>query len=341
MNCPGCRFHSRETRIESPGDQSVEDLSPEMFEKLCKELRAMKTGTLFLLGEGEPFLHERFTDIVSLAKGYGFYLSVITNGTLLDAESLLPLIRSGLDSLQVSLWASSAEEFEEQYPGVDPTVFSKIVRGLTLLRDMKVEEGSPLPSAVLHQPINRINFQCVDEVVDLAQETGCEAVSFSPFLSHHGKLKSYSLSREEEESLFISLKRLKARMKGLPLVHNIDRVLLRYRAGPLTGWRPPCYIAWYHSRVRVDGTVVPCGPCNKTMGSLAEESFQEIWNGRAYRRFRRQLMDDGNLAPQDSDCDCEFCCYVEDSLRIHRVFRWVAPLTPGRRRSARGGNGHQ
>lgn len=328
LRCLGCRYHSSEVYRPSPGDQSVLDISFDMLKKLFEELRTMSTRTLFLLGEGEPFLHSRIFDIIAVAKEAGFYVTIITNGTLLDRDRIKSLLDSRLDVLHVSLWASSPKEYEQQYPGTDPNNFKRVVNGLKLLKSLKAEQQSDFPSVTLHHPINRRNFQKIDAMVDLALITGCDTISFSPFLSTQGTLSSYSLSLDQERSLCLSLVQMRKQMRFLPLNHNIARTLLHYRMGRAMGgqWKLPCYIGWYHSRIKVDGTVLPCGRCNIVMGNLGKNSFHEIWNGSSYRIFRRQTLTREGLATLGEQCDCEFCCYTEDNLRVHRLFRWLAPF---------------
>ena len=328
LHCVGCRFHSFEVRRPSPGDQSVPDISFDMLKDLCDEIRKMNSRTLFLMGEGEPFLHDRIFEIIAMAKRAGFHVMIITNGTLLNQEKIKSLLNSRLDVLQVSLWGSSPQEYEQQYAGSDPNNFEKVVDGLKLLKFLKAERKSKHPIVTLHNPINRHNVKKIDAMVDLALVTGCDAISFSPFLSTKGRLSSYSLSQDEERTLYLSLAKMKKRLRSLPLSHNIDRTLLRYRTGRKVGnkWRLPCYMGWAHVRVRVDGTVVPCGPCNIPMGNLKENNFHEIWNGSPYRIFRRQASTRESLATLGEQCDCEFCCYTEDNLQVHRLFRWLSPF---------------
>ena len=247
---------------------------------------------------------------------------------MLDRNIINSLFNSRLDVLQVSLWTGSSEEYEQQYPGTDTNNFKKVVDGLKLLNSLKVERQSNLPSVTLHHPINRRNVKKIDMIVDLALATVCDAISFSPFLTTQGTLSSYTLSPDEEKSLYLSLAQIRKRLKHLPLNHNIIRTLLRYRMGRKKDekWILPCYMGWGHTRIRVDGTVTPCGPCNIPMGNLRENSFQEIWEGSAYRTFRRQSMTRRGLTALDEQCDCEFCCYTEDNLRVHRLFRWFSPF---------------
>jgi MoaA/NifB/PqqE/SkfB family radical SAM enzyme len=326
LTCLGCRYHSSLINLPAPGDQAILDISFDLVEKLCEELVTMGTTVISFMGEGEPMLHPRLPDFISMAKALGFKVTLITNGTLLDEARIHSLIDSHLDLLRVSLWASSIEEYEKNYPGTNPDYFKRIVNGLRLLSVLKAEKGSKFPSVHLHQPINKNNFQKIDALVDLAYETGCNASSFSPFLSHRGRLDRYGLSPEEEKSLCLSLTTMKKKLNSLSMGHNIDETLLRYRIGEAVWNKLPCYIGWLHARIKVDGTVLPCGPWNQPLGHLNENRFQEIWNGPHYRTFRQQTLTRQGLAYIAKVCDCGFCCLTKDNVRVHRFFQFFSPF---------------
>ena len=103
LRCLGCRFHSTETDGQILGDQSVKDLRFDWAEKLFSELKELNTRTLFLMGEGEPFLHPRIFDIIRLAKKFGLRTTVTTNGTLVDDVMAERIIDAGLDEMHISL----------------------------------------------------------------------------------------------------------------------------------------------------------------------------------------------------------------------------------------------
>lgn len=326
LRCIGCRYHSPAVYRPSPGNQNITDISWEMFSELCEELHSWNTRTLFLMGEGEPLLHHWISDFISLAKEKGMHVTLITNGTLLDERRIESFFGAGLDVLQVSLWACSPEDYERQYPGSDPANFQKVIDSIRTLCRLKKERAKTRPLVRLHHPINRFNFRKISKMADLALSTGCDGISFSPLLSTQGQLQEYVLSSGEKKELLRSLKTLAERLRPLPIEHNIARTMLRYDSYVESGKKMPCYAGWFHSHVRVDGTVIPCSPCNLIMGSLAEKSFGEIWNGTAYRAFRRQAMTAEGLSNLAGSCDCEYCCYAEDNLRVHRLFKPLAPL---------------
>jgi len=325
LRCPGCRYHSPAVDMPSPGNQEITDTSLDMLQDMCDELRTMGTRGMILIGEGEPFLHPHLFDLLSAAKRVGLHVTLLTNGTMLDKAKAKLLINSRLDILKVSCWASSSDEYRHNYPGANPDNFQKIVTGLQHLARAKAEHASNLPHVVLHQPINANNFEAVDAMAELAHTTGCNMLSFSPFKTRKGELASLALSPDQERLLSLSLCRMKERLNALSIRHNIDQTLLRYRIGEAVWQKLPCYIAWLHARVKVDGTVLPCNPCDLPMGNLKRSSLREIWNDSPYKDFRKRTRTREGLTSMERHCDCGFCCHVEDNVRVHRIFKWVSP----------------
>ena len=323
LRCAGCGFHS--PLIEgtlaglAPGD-----LNRAMFAGLCQELETIGTRRLVFCGQGEPLLHPELPDLIRLAKGAGLQTTLVTNGTLLTEEGIRGLIDSRLDQIRVSVWASSPEEFAANYPGSNPRLFEAMIEGLALLGSISRARASAL-RVTLHTVLDRFNWQRVDAFVDLALRARVSALSFSPLHTQSGRLRHLALSAEAEQEARDGLRRAQRRLQRSGVQHNIAEAIQRYEIGEAVRGRVPCYIAWTHPRVRVDGTVHPCGPCQRPMGDLREQSLREIWNGPAYRSFRRRVLD-----PHETElfegCDCSFCCHVTDNLRIHRLYKWIAPV---------------
>lgn len=329
LRCVGCRFHSPLLQKPEQTDSAdTKDIPLRLFERLCEELRAMGTKSITITGEGEPLLHPSLPDIVSAAKRGGFHVTLITNGTLLERTIIEHLVDSRLDTLKVSLWAGTPAEYEKVYPGTDPAFFTKIVKGLKLLADLKAEKNSRFPSVVLHHPLNRTNYPAIDAMVDLAHETGVNALSLSPWRTFRGRFDSLALTEEDEKVLRTSLSRIQGRFDSLSIKHNIKELIQRYDLGDAAWKKLPCYIGWLHARVLVDGTVLTCHRSNLAMGNLHQDSLRKIWNGPAYRAFRRKATNLQGLASLSEDCDCSFCGFTMDNAGIHRYFRWLSPFAP-------------
>jgi MoaA/NifB/PqqE/SkfB family radical SAM enzyme len=321
LRCAGCGFHSP---LLEGAPLDAGDLDRDLFAGLCRELETMGTRRLVFCGQGEPLLHPQLLDLIRLAKGAGLQTTLMTNGTLLTEEKIHGLIDSRLDQIRVSLWATTPEEYAANYPGSSPRLFEAMLAGLALLASISRSRASGL-RVTLHAVLDRFNWQQVEAFVDLAIKAGVTALSFSPLHSHNGRLRDLALTAEAEQELKDSLRRAQSRLLRSGVQHNIAETIRRYEIGEAVRSEVPCYIAWTHPRIRVDGTVHPCGPCQRPMGNLREQTLREIWNGPAYRGFRRRVLDPDETELFES-CDCSFCCHVTDNSRIHRVYQWIAPV---------------
>jgi MoaA/NifB/PqqE/SkfB family radical SAM enzyme len=333
LRCPGCRFHSNEIVRRIPGDQDVDDFPFGWTEPLFSDFKRLNTRTLFLMGDGEPFLHPHIFNIIRSAKKYGLHTTVTTNGTLIDDAMAKRIIDSRLDAMHVSLWSSSYEDYARQYPGMDPRNFHRVIDGIRALSSLKAQKRTQTPYILITNPLNRLNYQRADQMVALAKEVGCDAISFTPFKTNRGQLSHYALSKEEQRNLFKDMARLKQQLRACSLDDNIDRLLLRYRFDDLNP-KLPCYIHWFHSRIKVDGTVLSCGRSESVLGSLKTDSFSEIWDGKAYRMERRKGLSPDGFESRKGICDCEFCSFVQDNMRIHRVFKYFLLFFSGFWKSA-------
>lgn len=327
LRCPGCLTHSPFANPAAPGNAAVTDLPYDMLEKLLRELATMGTKAITFSGDGEPFLHPRLFDLVSLAKKHGFHVTLFSNGTLLDETSIRSLADSGLDKLRISLWAGSREVYEKNYPGTAPETFDKIVDGLSRLSSARGMRTGRFPVIFLHHPINCNNFRSLESFVNLALRTACDGVSFSPLKARRGKLAESRLSAEEEKEARLSLIAIKKQLGSLGLHHNIDQTLYRYKIGEAVWHMSPCYIPWLHARFKVDGAVLVCNLARELqMGNLRKESFGAIWNGPEYRMFRRQALAKSGAAFINEHADCGFCCHTGDNMRVHHIYRWFLQL---------------
>ena len=327
LRCLGCPYHSPYVKATSSDHRSLSDIPLRLIEELCKELKTMNTDTFVLSGGGEPLLHPDILKLVAVVKASGFYTLLFTNGTLLERNLIQTFIDLKLDVIRISLWATSPEQYQQNYPGTDPENFQRVIEGIKLVTKLKAEQKSKFPSVLLHFPINRNNYQSIDALVDLASTLNCDGLSFGLLNTVKGALTSYALSPSEEKSVRENLNRLKQRLNSFPLSHTIDRTLLRYEMGRTVWQKMPCYIPWLHVRITTDGAVRPCTRCDVSFGNLQNHSLREIWNGPAMRTFRLQAIRNNKLSLLREHCDCNFCCSVGDNVRVHRFFKWFLPFS--------------
>jgi MoaA/NifB/PqqE/SkfB family radical SAM enzyme len=326
MYCLGCQFHASKSWGAAPGDHAVKDIPLSLVERLSRELSRLSVREVIVIGEGEPLLHPQLFDIVAAFKQAGCGVQIFTNGTLIDESVARSILDSGLDVLKVSLWASNLEDYKKNHPGINPNNFQKTMDGVKMVAALKKARGAKRPAIILTQPLNRYNYRPVSARIALAQSLGCDGVRFSCFNAWQKEFADADLTAMEIDILREELIEAKKHLRAIPMVHNIDNVLLRYRLGETAFRSIPCYAGWFYTRVKVDGTVLPCGFCYFPLGNLTESSFGEIWNGAKYRLFRSRSSTLTGLASLGDCCNCNWCCFVEDNFRVHKFLRWLAPF---------------
>ena len=304
------------------------------FQRLCPQLGALGVVKLVLIGEGEPLLHPRLADMIGLAKRTGLHVTLVSNGTLLDAEAGEALLAAGLDELRVSLWASTPEEYAHNCTGNDPRFFARVIDGLAQLRRRRDAAGRARPRLTLHRPIERHGFRGLPAMVELALAAGCDAVSFSPLKPLAGLGGGRDLDEAAQRELGPILLRLDESARARGLVTNVRATLERYRIGADV-WRAlPCYMGWLDLRIRGNGDVMACGTCRTRLGNVFTTSIAEVWNGAEFRRFRAATRCRSDFEQAGLACDCSFCCHALTNARLHRVLGWL-PHAPSAGAEAR------
>ena len=333
LKCVGCQYHSPYIHNYSPRDPAVSDIAFEMLEKLCNEWHADRTSTLVLQGSGEPLLHPDILKMVDMIKKKGFRVVLVTNGVLLNRETIGQLIQSGLDSITISLWASSRKQYKEMYIGADPDFFHRIIASLKLISEMKTASSCKCPEVVLYHAINKYNHEALEEMIALASECGCDRIVFSPMVNIKGEIDAFVLTDEEEAIVRERIATLKKQCRQHAIGVNIDWTLLRYSLKDELWTYFPCSIAWFHARIRVDGSVQPCGRCDTEVifGNVRKKPFREIWNDRNIRKFRNSMLHQRDLNYWRAHCFCNRCCFIWDMKRVHQVYKWFRPLADGLR----------
>lgn len=114
-----------------------------LFIKILDDL--VEEGVLFLtFTGGEPLLHPHIWNFFEEAQKRRFAVSLKTNGTLIDSDTVEKLKKYRPLHIDVSIYSSAAQE-HDRITSV-PGSFSKSVRGISILREagMKVRVSSPL-----------------------------------------------------------------------------------------------------------------------------------------------------------------------------------------------------
>jgi radical SAM protein with 4Fe4S-binding SPASM domain len=260
---------------------------------------------LHLQGLGEPFMHPRFFEMVAYASKRGIRVTTNTNMTLLNPRRAAECIKSGLDTLHVSIDGATSHTFE----GIRLKAhFDRVLSNLQLLRDTQDRLGSKLPHIKMVIVIMRRNLSELPEMVELASHFQIEEI-FVQHLSHDFGESSlpaqYKPMRDfvEQETLlnedlntidhFFSLAQERADLLHIHL--RLPRPRPRAHL-PSTPGHERCRWPWTGAYISYQGLSMPCcmvsTPDRINFGDITQNGFMSVWHNQAYQEFREKLSSD-------------------------------------------------
>jgi len=178
------------------------------------------------------------------------------------------------------------------------------------------------PELIISNVVFSMNHGDIENMVRLAMEVGACDVWFQTVDVESDSLKSLLLSGEQIEELLCSLKAIKNKYEPLLKSYQKDILALDDFLEKLTNSRAaegiyhsdvidtmPCYMGWAECRILANGDVVPCCKADKhPLGNILDRSFQEVWDSRRYREFRRKAKDLSKTDPYFSRIKCAKVC---------------------------------
>lgn len=161
-SCPHC----------GTADEPNEEMGQATIKGIIDTMSSNLGPQLYLFG-GEPLLHPDLLEIVKYAKKKPLFVTIDTNGILLDEKKVAELKDAGVDLIHVSI-DSHLEEVHDRLRGC-PGVYAKAVKGIENCRD----QGVPCH---LSTYATRENLRDGDlkGVIDLGQRLGVPVRILSP-----------------------------------------------------------------------------------------------------------------------------------------------------------------
>ncbi|MBV8459070.1 MAG: SPASM domain-containing protein [Acetobacteraceae bacterium] len=292
------------------------DMSWELFTKIVDQIPNI--ARVVMHGVGEPMLVKNLPAMIRYLKIRGTYVLFNTNGTLMQPRRFPELIDTGLDELRVSLDAADRETYAK-IRGKD--FFNRIVRSLGKFVAYQKQVGAMTPRISLWLTGMKETVEQLPDFVRLAAEMGVSEVHLQRLVFDE---QGYGMATAGQ-SLFESTREAEreaiatAQALGVSLGVTLDAsgatepgVSLRRQDDQ--AWAT-CRRPWSLMYFTAHGTALPCciapfsvrGYSNYTLGDATQQELREIWNGRAYREFRRALLSDTPPAPC-RNCGMRWAC---------------------------------
>ncbi|MGP1436145.1 MAG: radical SAM protein [Phocaeicola sp.] len=132
LNCDMCFIHTTKSIVKKLGGlRSVDE-----WLDLAEQLKEM--GTLFiLLTGGEPMLYPGFKELYIALRKMGFILTLNSNGTLIDEETIKIFAELQPRRMNITLYGTSSETYERLCHNVDG--YQKTMKGLRLLKQYHID----------------------------------------------------------------------------------------------------------------------------------------------------------------------------------------------------------
>ena len=305
-------------------------------------------GTEILLGSGfEPTMNKGFAQIVRTLTRIGLRIELITNGTLLDDDTIAALADADVRLLVISFDGARRETYEHirRRASYDHT----LERVRLLKRRM-----APATLCAANCTVMRANVEEVGESVTLWDEIGFDQIRFIAMVVRNPVMEAESIFPLREryhanldaaaEELIARRRRIsmaspyfhQSRLRlthpdkvvgpvvvsGNPDTRKIAELRADYQLGAGPGMTWPCRSPWTFARILPTGDVELC--FKFVVGNLRERAFKDIWFGEAATAVRARVIAETTICPA---CDHYRFCLRGSAIATDDPASYVAPQT--------------
>ncbi|MEM1766534.1 MAG: radical SAM protein [Candidatus Bathyarchaeia archaeon] len=243
---------------------------------------------------GEPLVRKDFFKVAKHAIDSGLYVSLATNGTLINKQIARELKKIGLNYVEISV-DGSIPEVHDEFRGINGA-FERALKGLKNC----IEEGLCASIAVT---ATKYNLKEVPAILKLAEEVGAKRFALFNFIpvGRGSELIEQDLSPEEREELLLFL--LNKLLSGskltilatapqlarvaimsqkecseifMPMAH-MQTTKVSSKAVALADFIGGCGAGRLYCSISPEGEVQPCVFLPIKVGNLREEKFSEVW----------------------------------------------------------------
>ena len=306
------------------------------FELLKTVLHLLSTVKPFYsLFGGEPLLYPQLEDLILTVKGLGSLIDTPTNGTMLEEKASM-LVRTGFDSVRISI--DGPHEINDIQRGKG--TFDKAMAGIETLYNEKLKSGRHTPIIGVLYTITPLNYHSIEQFfLEDLNLSSIDRVTFQMenFLtaemgeSYSNFLKSeFNITNDKYWRGFLRSPEYFNDINTIELARQVNKVHEKLELlGKEVILLPPtisqenlsaylkadwnrmkdryysCLVPWYSVEITASGEVAPCHIFyDLTLGNLHEQSFEEIWNGDKYQKFREYILQNKFISV------CAGCCIL-------------------------------
>jgi MoaA/NifB/PqqE/SkfB family radical SAM enzyme len=229
---------------------------------------------------------------------------------LWEDEQIKEVVDMGWDSICISIDGPNAK-IHDSLRRVEGS-FKRATYTAKRFAYWKKKFNSQYPSITLNVVLNRMNYDKLPQMVELAHELKADAIFVEPMVLFSPLAEHLKLQKKEIEELVTYVE--KARELGekyyiLPTISCVGTELefdkeivkrtseakevLIKEAKKFDGNKIlslPCYSPWYFLMIRVDGSAIPCGELEEYVENVRNKSLEDVWFGEKFQNLRNLFI---------------------------------------------------
>lgn len=291
LKCTMCPRQNTKDLIEA-------DMPDDALQSLLVSGREL--SGILLQGLGEPLLYKNIFNVIKQLKSEmskDSEVGLTTNATMLDEDTGMKLLDSGLDFLYFSVDAATKPTYEAIRIGAD---FDSVIKNISRFAKSRSTLKVGRPRLMMNFVITQQNLHEIAAFAGLARDLGIENVTFSHCLgAESGRME------------------LADKMK---LIEQFEAALAVTAGNELNLYLPPLEKAreekcFFMERavVLAQGDVVPCHAMapgystkerRRIFGNVRKKSLGEIWEQEDFREFRYRVLK-GDFPVECTGCECK------------------------------------
>ena len=275
----------------------------------------MKIPEILFSGDGEPFLHKRFLEIVDACRGCK--VKIVTNGSKLEQVSAS--IFAKIHKLTISLNSidSKTHQLIHGYGGTGKLtdMLENIKRLLTLPRAKQKLQ--------VNYVVTKENLEELESVFRLSHKWN---VFFAarPISIVFDELQPKGLTTHQMRSVQEKIRQISQEPSLSPnAIASLKYSRHYFRTGEaykLRNYLLPCYAGFYSAYLESNGDYLICVHCKEPMGNINQQHLAELWRSS---QFQERLCA-ASLMHENNTKTCSACVHCPDvetySALFHRFF---------------------
>lgn len=302
----------------------------EDWKRLVDEAAHHKIRFVLVRG-GEPFLFKGIMELLRHINAKGLFLSVDTNGTILDqfAREL-----SSISNMHITFSVDGPEEVHDAVRNVKGS-FQKTKESIALLTALEKECGNTISKSICFT-ISKYNYASLGKMADVARSLSIPSVNIVPYYYYSNEvgMRYEAELRENFQCAAVSWKGFHHEESGVEF-DRFKEELRQYRASlgeivdfPYLPLTEDEYKSWFHDQSTVVRSatcmnvehlidIQPTGEANfcvdvpdYAIGNVKNASISDVWNSSGAQRFRAYRR--GKPLPVCHRCGAKYISEIKE-----------------------------